>query len=95
MENQFRFSTAIIAWLVFAFAGAAIVAWVFPPAFWLCGVGITLVVIAVLLGNSRTDTHYTWEGSYNFTWFEGLSGLSGVALTIPPLVVAAVKGLTK
>ena len=93
MEDQFRFSRIAVTWLAVVAVCAAVFAWIFEPGYWLVGVGIGLTVLAVVFGNLRTGTRYSWDPPYALTWFEGLCALSGVALAIPPLLIAVVRGL--
>lgn len=90
MEDRDYFTLrnrAMLVWLASVAMLALAVASLFPPSFWLCGLGIPLAVVGMLAHSARTDQWYTWQNwEPKLSWFEGWAASTGVTLAIVPLV---------
>lgn len=79
------------------FAGVLIVVLLvvtlFPPAFWLCGLGGVLIVAGQIANSARTDQWLSWQREGNLNWFEGWCVVTGAMLTILPLLAVLVRSL--
>jgi len=64
---------------------------VFPPSFWLCGVGVALLVTGNLANSGRTSQWMSWQNEGSLNWFEGWAASTGAILTILPLVAVIVR----
>jgi hypothetical protein len=93
--DYFTFSNSgMRRWLIGVLVGAFAVAYLFPPSFWLCGVGIALIVCAGLSHSLRTDQWYTWQNwEPQLSWFEGWLGTTGVVLIAVPLLFVALQAV--
>jgi hypothetical protein len=91
--DHFTFrNSRIRAWLAGTCAVVVLVAVIFPPAFWLCGLGAPLVVVAVLAHSARTGQWYTWQRwEPSFSWFEGWAGATGATMILGPVLTITVR----
>jgi hypothetical protein len=78
-------------WPVLAGIGAGAVTMLFPPAFWLSGLGLILFNVVLTLRSIRTGNWSTlpWrpKDNGNFTRFEATALVSASVITAIPLVV--------
>lgn len=95
MENVDRFTfrnSRIRVWLGGVCGAVVLVAVFSPPAFWLCGLGVPLVVVATLAHSARTGQWYTWQRwEPSFNWFEGWAAATGVTMIAGPVLTFAVR----
>lgn len=88
-------SPATIVAVSFAGAGALLASLAFPPAFWLFGVGVVLIVVAAIVNGRRTGVwlHTPWLASDReyLPPLEFVLGAAGILLMVIPLAVAALR----
>jgi hypothetical protein len=88
MDTSFRFrSVAGRWWLAGVFVAVVAICLVAPPAFWVCGVGVFLLVIGALANSARTGSWATWHEQGDLDWFEGWVPLTGVIMVSVPLLM--------
>ena len=87
-EDLFTFrNRAMQCWLLGVTAAAILLAIFAPPAFWLCGAGAALVVVASLAHSARTGKWTTPPYEHEpANWFEGWAGCTGAILLIVPIL---------
>lgn len=86
MEDTFTTkSSAMRKWLFVAFAAGLSVVVLFPPAFWLCGVGVALLGLGSITNSARTNHWMSWQNEGSLSWFEGWAAATGAVLTVLPL----------
>jgi hypothetical protein len=94
MGDTFTFSNArMFKWLALALAVAVLLVAIRPPAFWLCGVGVPLMLIGKIANSGRTDQWMSWQNEGSLNWFEGCAVSTGVILVVVPLVGAILRSL--
>jgi hypothetical protein len=82
----------MLNWLGIVILFSLAMALFFPPAFWLCTLGVLLIVVGLLTHSSRTGQWYTWQNwEPRLSWFEGWAGITGGLLVAVPLIVAILK----
>src|SRR5262245_44732660 len=82
-------------WLAGEAVVAAGVVALFPPSFWLCGVGLIVFTCATLANSARTGQWYTWQRlDTSVSWFEGWAALSGLILIAVPVIGMLVRAYT-
>jgi len=95
-ETTHKFNVTRLVGIVAA-AGAVLTSILSPPAFWLFGVGIALIVATALIYGLRTGVwvHTPWESTDHVPLprLEASLGVAGVALMVAPLAVAGVRAL--
>ena len=62
-----------------------------PPAFWLCGVGVPLLLLGQVANSWRTNQWMSWQNEGSLNWFEGSLVSTGVVLTVVPLLGALLR----
>ena len=77
---------------------ALLVSLLWPPAFWVCGVGIVLLgaVVSIASIGRRKDWGYIFwlpKATPSLTYLEVLMALTAVTLVVVPLVVILVKDM--
>ena len=63
----------------------------YPPSFWLCAVGVALLVTGSLANSARTDQWMSWQNEGSLNWFEGWAVSTGAILATLPLVAIVVR----
>jgi hypothetical protein len=73
------------------------VALAFAPALWICGIGMMLLVVVMIMVKTRTmvEEPTWWRRDLNpqLRPTEELLGLSGLVLIALPLIVAGIRGI--
>lgn len=78
---------AMLYWLGIVFVFGLVIVLFFPPASWLCTLGILFLVVGLLAHSARTGQWYTgqnWESS--LSWFEGWAAVTGCVLIAVSLI---------
>ena len=78
-------------WFFIVLTAALVVVATYPPAFWLCGIGVPLVAIGSLANSARTNQWMSWQNEGSLNWVEGWAALTGAVLTALPLVAVLVR----
>lgn len=84
-------NAAIRKWLLTVAAVGAGVPTAWPPSFWLCGIGLTMLVFAILANATRTGQWMSWQMEGSLTWFEGWAASTGALLVILPLIAILIR----
>ena len=78
-------------WLLSVALGACVLAVGVPPSFWLCGLGVVLVVVGQVAYSFRTNQWMSWQNEGSLNWFEGWAVSTGAVLAIIPLSAEIVR----
>jgi len=78
-------------WLVGIVVLALFLILKYPPSFWLCFVGGTLLATGSLANSARTGQWMSWQNEGSLNWFEGWAALTGAILVALPLVAIIVR----
>jgi hypothetical protein len=92
MDDSFTLrNRAMRLWLGTLLVCVASIAVVFPPAFWLCGIGCVMIVTASIANSARTDQWYSWQNEGSLSWFEGWAATTGAVMLVVPLLFIVVR----
>jgi hypothetical protein len=92
MSKDFTFrNRGMQQWLLAVIAASFIIALVFPPAFWLCIVGVVLLFTALLANSLRTGQWYSRQVERSLSGFEGWAGATGAVVMAVPLITILVR----
>ena len=78
-------------WLVTTSAICVSLALIFPPSFWLCGIGGVMLAIGMLANSARTDQWYSWQNEGSLNWFEGWAVSTAMVLIFIPLGIVMIR----
>ena len=91
-SNDFTFrNRAVRGWLGLVILGSIAIVSVFPPAFWLCGLGAALLAIGSTANSARTGQWMSWQNEGSLSWFEGWLVSTAAAFLVAPLVAIVVR----
>ena len=90
-ENFSFKNVAVRIWLVLVLASTSAIALLFPPGFWVCGVGFALLAIGILSNSARTSQWMSWQNEGSLSWFEGWSVSTATLLIVVPLAAVLVR----
>jgi hypothetical protein len=83
---------AMLYWLGIVFAFGLVMVLFFPPAFWLCTLGILFLVVGLLAHSARTGQWYTWQNwEPSLSWFEGWLVVTGSILMVAQLIAVILR----
>jgi len=87
MDDEFTLrNRAMQVWLSGLVVAEMVVAFAFPPSFWLCGIGLAFLAVASLANSARTGQWFSWQNEGSLNWFEGWAASTGAALFVVPLL---------
>jgi hypothetical protein len=78
-------------WLAAMVLGALFFVILYPPAFWLCGIGIAFLASGMLSNSARTNQWMSWQNEGSLNWFEGWAAATGALLAVLPLIAVVVR----
>lgn len=79
------------SWLVAVLIVTAAIALARPPAFWLCVLGVALLVTGICANSARTSQWMSGQNKASFNWFEGWATSTGSVLIIVPLLTVVAR----
>ena len=82
-------------WLAALVTFALVLSLFFPPSFWLCGVGVCLVIVSLLANSVRSGQWFSWQMEGSLNWFEGWSAYTGIVFMSVPLIVICIRSLLR
>jgi len=92
MSLKFSLRSRIaMVWLIAIVLAAMALAFAFPPAFWLCTVGVGLLVVGLTMNSARTGQWYSWQLKGSLSLLEGFVALAGVGFVAIPFLVILVR----
>ena len=92
MNDDFKLKNVRMRkWLVGILLVGLFLVVMYPPSFWLCGVGVALLLTGSLANSARTDQWMSWQSEGSLNWFEGWAASTGAILTALPLVAMVIR----